>query len=134
MAREWQEYDKLTGVHEHNVGDDWNDKVTVRKTQNVQGLLDRNAYLRNTGATDGGIKKGLWHYCSIPIVVQYELLSKYGLNMHDKNHTDRIYQVIDRDYPYLKTTTKTHFRGRSASPAKANMPKHGKSSSIILPT
>jgi hypothetical protein len=134
MAKEWQEYDPLTGVHEHNVGNDWEDKVTVHKSQHMQGLLDRNAYLRNTGATDAGIKKGIWHYCSIPIVVQYELLSKYGLNIHNKNHTDRIFQVVNRDYPYLKTTNKTHSRGLSPSPAKESTPKLGKSPSIILST
>ena len=134
MAKSWQEYDPLTGVHETNVGHDWEDKVTVRKTQNVQGLLDRNAYLRNTGATDAGIKKGLWHYCSVPIVVQYELLSKYGLNIHNKNHTDRIFQVINRDYPYLKTTDKTHSRGLSPSASVTSSTKPGSLSSIILPT
>ena len=134
MAKQWQEYDPLTGVIETNVGNDWKDEVTVHKQQHMQGLLDRNAYLRNTGATDGGIKKGIWHYCSIPIVIQYELLSKFGLNIHDKNHTDRIFDVINQHYPLLKTTNKTHSRSRSGSATKADSPKPGNSSSIILAT
>ena len=130
----WQTYDPVTGVHEINDPHPFEDKVTVRKVQDVQGLLDRNAYLRNTNATDIGIKKGLWHYCSIPLVVQYELLSKYGLNIHDNNHTERVFQVINRDYPYLKTTNKNHFRQPAATSKKDGTPKPGKLPSDTSPT
>lgn len=110
---------------ETNVADG-ESSITVYKVQDVSALLDRNAYLRNTGATDIGVKKGLWHYASVPLVVQYELLSKYGLNFQNKEHTDRIFQVINRDYPYLKTTSKNHYRGRSPSHSVASSPKPGK--------
>lgn len=129
----WSEYDPLTGVHEKHITSETSDLITVRKSQNVQGLLDRNAELRATRATDIGIKKGLWHYASVPLVVQYELLTKYGLNIHDKNHTDRIYQVINRDYPALKTTDKTHSRMPTNSRTKASLPKLGTSPSDTSP-
>lgn len=104
----WHDYDPNTGLHEINVSDDASDILTVHKYQDLTALLDRNAELRNTGATDGGIRKGLWHYASVPIGIQYELLAKYGLNFHNKNHTSRIFDVINRDYPLLKTTNKHH--------------------------
>lgn len=106
----WTEYDPFQGMVEYNRFDEEKKAWIVHKEQDMQALLDRNKELANTGATDVGIKKGLWHYASIPLVVQYELLSKYGLNIHNKNHTDRIFQVINRDFPYLKTTSKTHSR------------------------
>lgn len=114
----WTEYDPHTGLIEQNAYCDERKAFIVHKQQYVGALLDRNKELANTGATDIGIKKGLWHYASVPLVVQYELLTKYGLNFHDKNHTDRIFEVINRDYPYLKTTAKHHSRPRSVSRGK----------------
>jgi len=110
----WTEYDPHQGLVERNRYDEDAKAFVVRKEQDVTALIDRNKELANTGATDLGIKKGLWHYASVPLVVQYELLTKYGLNIHNKNHTDRIFQVINKDYPYLKTTSKVHYRKRSA--------------------
>lgn len=110
----WTEYDPVQGLIEHNTYDDERKAFIVHKVQDVSALLDRNKELANTGATDAGIKKGLWHYASVPLVVQYELLSKYGLNIHKKEHTARIFDVINRDYPYLKTTAKNHSLSRSS--------------------
>jgi hypothetical protein len=131
----WVDYDPVTGLHETNQTH-WDDdnKVIVNKVQDVGALLDRNQNMRNAGATDGGIKKGLWWYCSIPMVIQYELLSKYGLNIHNKNHTDRIFDVINRDYPALKVTDKHHSRTRTSASARATQPKPGKSPNDSLPT
>jgi hypothetical protein len=126
MAK-WVEYDRRTGLHETNVTLEDENKLIVRKVENVQGLLDRNAELRATNATDKGIQKGFWWYCSIPITVQYELLSKYGLNIHNKNHTDRIFDVINRDFPALKVTQKIHSRSRNLSRTKADTTKPGDS-------
>lgn len=105
---QWLEYDPLTGMTEINTADEDAGTVTVHKLQNVEGVLERAAYARNTGSTDIGIKKGLWHYASIPLVVQYEMLTKHGVNINNKNHWPRVFDLLNRDYPYLKTTTKTH--------------------------
>jgi hypothetical protein len=121
----WQEYDPFSGLQETNKADD-EGFVTVHKVQDVQSLLDRNAELRATGATDDGIKKGLWHYASIPLVVQYELLTKYGLNVHNKSHTDRVFDVINRDYPALKVTQKHHSRRRKGSLSQVRVTAPGK--------
>jgi hypothetical protein len=108
--KKWVEYDPATGVRETNYASDDDDKIIVRKEQDVQGLLDRNLELRNTRATDIGIKKGLWHYASIPITVQYELLKK-GLSIHRRQDWRAIYDEINKNYPHLKTTDKTHSLG-----------------------
>ena len=104
----WVEYDPWTGTTETNVADDDDGTITVHKEQDVTELLDRNADLRDTGAADNGIKKGLWLYASIPLAVQYEMLTKHGINIHNKDHWPRMFELINTDYPYLKTTNKTH--------------------------
>jgi hypothetical protein len=103
----WVEVGK-NGVVETNDYDEQEGILTVCKSQDVENLLDRNKELQNTRATDIGIKKGLWHYASIPVTVQYELLTKYGLSIHNKHHRADILEKINFDYPHLKTTTKTH--------------------------
>ena len=82
--------------------------VTVHKMQDVEGLIDRNKELANSGATNIGIRKGFWHYASIPLAVQYEMLIKHGVNVQNKNHYPRLFALINEHYPYLKTTTKHH--------------------------
>jgi hypothetical protein len=104
----WTEYDPFTGMVEHNVADEETGLVTVRKEQDVSGLLDRNKEIANWGETDGGIKSGMWLYCSIPLAVQYELLTKHGVNCQKKADWPRMFDLINRDYPYLKTTRKKH--------------------------
>ena len=99
-------------------------------------MLDRNADLRNTGAADNGIKKGLWLYASIPLAVQYEMLTKHGINIHNKDHWPRMFELINTDYPYLKTTNKTHalkgqgkiYAAPKNSPKKASWTPPGQSS------
>ena len=103
----WKEYDPLTGVVETNVADGETGQLTVHKSQDVEGLLERNKVLRNSGATDIGITKGLWHYASIPLTVQYELLKK-GINVHDRLDRAKLLDELNSNYQYLKTTNKTH--------------------------
>jgi hypothetical protein len=116
----WKEYDPHTGVMETTVdNDEESDFLTVNKTQDVEGLLERNKTLRDSGATDIGIKNGLWMYASIPIAVQYELL-KRGINVHSKWDRAKVLDVINSEYPYLKTTNKHHSIKRNRDITKAN--------------
>lgn len=104
----WTEYDPFTGVQEINVADEMSGTLTVRKQMDVEPLLDATKALANEGMTDIGIKKGLWHYCSIPLPVQYEMLTLHGVNVQDKNHWPKVFDLVNKHYPYLKTTHKNH--------------------------
>ena len=113
----WREYDPKKGIKdttEHVEGN----VLTVTKTEDVEGLLDRNLEMRNTGATNAGIKNGWWMYCSIPVTVQYELL-KRGLLITRSHDRPAIFDIINKEYPHLKVTAKNHSykRSRSAKPA-----------------
>lgn len=88
--------------------DDYDGRLQVHYRQDVEPILERNKMLRNDGLTDGGIKRDMWLYASIPPVVIYKLLYEYGINIFNRNDTKRALEVINRDFPYLKTTNKTH--------------------------
>ena len=109
MAKQLFGYDEATGTADYlDVVEEGGKLIAnVEFTQDVSALLDRNGELANVGATDAGIKKGLWHYASIPLTVVIELRNK-GINIYNKDHHKRVFQEINANYPYLRTTHKTH--------------------------
>jgi hypothetical protein len=104
---QWKEYDPYTGVTTILVANDDDDFITVHKEQDVQPTLDLATEARNTKATDQGIKNDMWLYCKIPVTVQHELLKK-GINVFNKDHTAKVLEEINANYPKLKMTNKHH--------------------------
>lgn len=129
----WTEYDPYTGVTEINRTDELTGQVHVTKVQDVEDLVEDNKALANDNSTDIGIKKGFWCYMRIPLTVQYEILQKYGVNVHNRNHWPKLFSLVNEHYPYLKTTHKKHeMRGQgkiygapNGSQSKATSTKPG---------
>lgn len=110
----WTEVNPLTGITERNYYDELTDTLHTIKEQDCTAIVERNKELKRTQATDIGIRKDLWHYASIPIGVQYELLAKHGVDICKRDHWPRLFDLINKEYPDLKTTDKTHsFKGGS---------------------
>src|SRR5688572_22952121 len=109
MPPEFFDYDPLLGVTKYFDYDESKGDAVIRSEQDLQPLLSRNAELRNTGATDYGIKGEFWHYASIPPVVQLELRRK-GIDIYSKDKTmiRRMFDEINANYPALKVTQKAH--------------------------
>lgn len=101
---EWFDYDPVTGVTEYFDQNPVTGEVSIRYEQDVSGFLDYTKHLRNTGATDGGIKEEWWLWASVPTVVQMEMMKK-GIEPRDFKAVAR---EINTNYPFLKTTTKHH--------------------------
>lgn len=99
------DYDPITGLSEIQ---DWDgERVTVHQYEDVEPLIEQNKRSQQLGLADSGIKKGLFLYARIPMTVVLELKKK-GLDVFDKNvSARRLEREIDRNYPYLKVTTKT---------------------------
>ena len=106
---EWFDYNPDTGVTEWFDYDDDTGNVTIRMEQDVELLLERAKWLRDSGQGDKGIKNNWWHYCIIPTTVQVALRQK-GLDIMSKDPQilKAVFKEIDRNYPYLKTTNKKH--------------------------
>lgn len=102
-------YDPLTGVTEHFDYDESTGTAKILHSQDVSQALDLAAAYRNTGLADEGIKKGMWKYAVIPTVVQIALRAK-GLDIYSKDPTmmNKVFEEIDREYPWIKTTNKKH--------------------------
>lgn len=104
----WTEYDPRTGIVETNEFDELTGRWTINKSADVEPVVEAAKAIANSRATDIGIKKGLWSYCVVPQAVEYELLWKHGININNRGHWPRMFDLINRDYPYLKTTHKHH--------------------------
>jgi hypothetical protein len=101
------DFDPLRGLATY---EDMNDNhLQVHYRQDVEPLLEYTKTLRNEGATDSGIKNEMWHYAQIPQVVILEMRFKHGVDIFNKNHTKRVFELINREYPHLKTTEKMHW-------------------------
>jgi hypothetical protein len=102
------DYDSETGVKTMFDYDPIKDEVHLSYEQDVTAFLDRMQDIRNNPEISAkGIKEEWWHYCSIPPVVEMELMRK-GLYLHRPDDMKEILKIINADYPYLKATDKWH--------------------------
>lgn len=80
----------------------------IHTKQNIEPLLEYAKRQRNYGLNDLGgerDKNDLKHYAVIPAHVELELRNK-GINIYDKNNTQRVMQEIERNYPLCKVTNR----------------------------
>jgi hypothetical protein len=106
MAREFFDFDPLTGVAEYV---DWHADGGFDFTyeQDVTPFVDFAKANANQGLTEHNFKGEGWLYAIIPNVVQMQMLKK-GINIMDPNHTKKMVDEINSEYPWLKTTHRHH--------------------------
>ena len=112
MGFEFFDYDPHTGIKRYFDYDHDSGTVVFRCEQDISEWLRTTMETRNTNGT----KKGLmdngreYHlYASIPTIVQLELMQK-GLDIFsdDPSMQRRVFDEINRNYPYCKMTDRTH--------------------------
>jgi len=84
------------------------DEIRHHFSQDVEPVLDHAKMLRNDGLTDSGIKREMWQYATIPPVVILKLKYEYGVDVFKKEHQRRLFQLLNGEFKYLKTTEKMH--------------------------
>lgn len=100
------DFDELRGVETRE--DMYDGHLQIHYRQDVEPVLELAKTERINGLTDHGIKNDLWLYARIPPVVILDLKFKHGLDVFKRDHLKRVFDVINRDYPYLKCTEKRH--------------------------
>jgi hypothetical protein len=102
------DYDPLKGVTSFFDYDDATGIATIRKVQDNSLLLDYAAEARNAGLSDRKYKKSDWAlYCYIPEWLEIELM-KRGLSIDRVDDHRKILSIINREFPAMKMTDKTH--------------------------
>lgn len=113
MTRRLLDYDPLTGTRtwfDYENSTDTTFITTDQSAEHVNSIIDQNAVMRaDADYSRNGMKNDMWHYARIPNGVALEIKAKYGLDMFAaKPDWKSIFKIINRDYPALKVTDKTH--------------------------
>lgn len=109
MTKRLLDFNPLTGERVLFEYEQSTDRMVITHQQDVDGHLEYS----HTRATDDnysrkGIKNDMWHYARVPNAVIMEMKTKHGVDFFDKNHAKRVFELINKEYPYCKTTNGTH--------------------------
>ena len=100
--------DPVTGIRTTLHWDEAKDSVEIRRTADVEPVLDyTKAAANELGMNREDIRKGWWLYAKLPPIVILQMRAK-GINVFDKNDEKRMFEEINTNYPHLKCTTGTH--------------------------
>lgn len=104
MPRFLLDVDALSGAVETFEYDHGEDRAVIRRTADVQAIIDRNKELQNHGVhqkTPGDLDMRL--VASIPIEVTYVWLQRYGVCAWKREHWDKVKQLLnDNEWRYLR--------------------------------
>ena len=104
--------DPLTGIKTTFRYDDATDQFKIGYSQSreqVEHLVDHAKRQAIESDAKLQMKNDMVKYATVPTIVQYEWLKKYGLNFYKREHFAACMALIDRgDYGYLKTTPIKH--------------------------
>jgi hypothetical protein len=94
---------KSGGIETH-LEFDGNTAHFVRKGDDLQPFLDDTARKRGAGRAYYAKDNELHKVASIPVTVQYEWLTKHGVDFWNDDHWPGIVRLLNSpDYRYLKT-------------------------------
>lgn len=80
------------------------DGFLLRYEQDVEPILDLNKAKQSAGREYYARDKDLWRVASIPVVVQMEWMTKFGVDVLDEEHWPRVQKLLNsNEYRYLKT-------------------------------
>jgi hypothetical protein len=99
------ELDPLTGIRSDFKWNENDQEYTIERSADVEPTIDRAKAMASEGGLNrADIKKGWWHYATIPPIVQLQMRAK-GINISDPDHQKRMIQEINTNYKHLKCTT-----------------------------
>lgn len=110
MAKQLLDYNPLTGVSTYFDYQASTDTMLITDVQDVDAILDQTTTMRNDGDySRDGIKNDMWHYARLPLTVILDMKNRFGIDCMARNPDWKsIFKIINREYPYLKTTSGTH--------------------------
>jgi hypothetical protein len=110
---EFFEYDPTTGIRSDTTYDEMTGELSLHRVADVEPVLDFSKAMSNeVGMNREGMKTGYWLYAKLPPIVILQMRAK-GINVWDKNDTERLFKEINLHYPHLKCTTGTD-RGKAS--------------------
>lgn len=113
MSWELLDIDPLSGAVETMDYDFTTGNLVIRRTENVQAVLDANEAVRNdSGDFWRGADNTMWHVASVPLTVLQGWLQEYNIG---KGPGDKLYSYLDpRDdwqtFMWRKLQSSDHYK------------------------
>ncbi len=103
MGKDLFDYDPLTGIRiDYEDADDGG--FLLHYTQDCEPIIEENKRKQSAGRAYYAQDKDMWRVASVPIGIQMEWLTKFGVDLMNKDHWPKIRQLLNSsDYRYLKT-------------------------------
>lgn len=77
---------------------------SLKYTQDVEPLIEDNKAKQNAGRDYYAKDNEMWKVASIPVVVQYEWIRRYGVDPLAPEHFDLLKRLLNsNEWRYLKT-------------------------------
>ena len=93
------DFDPLSGMKTFHDYDDATDTTIVSYEGDSQGVLDQC----KEDANHADRKLGdMAHVARVPPEIQMEWITKYGVDMFNKDHRGAVNRLLDGEYKYLK--------------------------------
>jgi hypothetical protein len=90
-------FTKIKTFHDY---DETTDTTFIHTEQDTTDVTDLNKAQQNEGFDK---RKDMWHAASIPIVVQMEWMTKYGVDLMNKDHMPGVKRLLNSsDYAHLR--------------------------------
>lgn len=101
MGERLFDYDPHTGMKTWFSSSEENEGTwQFRYEQDASPILDHNKEMQSESFDK---RSEMWHAAKIPTVIIYEWMTKYGVNIWDKNHKEGVRRLLNHpDYRYLR--------------------------------
>ena len=102
MDRRLFDYDPETGTRIDFENTDR--RFNLIYSQDVEPILDVNKAKQRAGRDYYAADPDLWRVASIPVTIQMDWLTKFGVDLMNPEHWERVKKLLNHpDYRYLKT-------------------------------
>ena len=100
MSRRLLDHDPESGITTYHHYDEASDTMAIETVQDVTPILNKNKALKNEGFDK---KSDMWHAATIPAVVQLEWMTKFGVDLYNKNHWPAVKRLLNSsEYAHLR--------------------------------
>lgn len=100
MSERLLDFDPLTGMREWFSTDESTGISYIRYEQDCSSILDENKAAQNEGFDR---RSEFWHAAKVPSIVILEWMTKYGIDIYNKNHKEGVRRLLNsNEYAHLK--------------------------------
>ena len=102
------DYDRERGIETFHTYDPHTKETTIEVVQDAAPFLRHAEEIRKNADAKKQIKKSWLHYAMVPIGIQYEWLTKHGVDYANQNHRAGVFRLLNGEYKRFKTSEIMH--------------------------